>query len=74
MYAIRSYYVVHFTNFSLPFGGIGYSGMGKYQGKYSFDTFSHCRSVMKTTTRFDIPFRYPPIKKYVLKAIRQVFR
>lgn len=66
--------VVHFTNFSLPFGGIGYSGMGKYQGKYSFEAFSHRRSVMKTTTRFDIPFRYPPIKKYVLKAIRQVFQ
>ena len=26
---------------TLPFGGVGGSGMGSYHGKYSFDTFSH---------------------------------
>jgi aldehyde dehydrogenase (NAD+) len=34
---------VHF----LPFGGVGTSGMGKYHGKYSFETFSHSRSVLE---------------------------
>jgi aldehyde dehydrogenase (NAD+) len=34
---------VHF----LPFGGVGTSGMGKYHGKYSFETFSHARSVLE---------------------------
>ncbi|KAG0299226.1 Aldehyde dehydrogenase, dimeric NADP-preferring [Dissophora globulifera] len=30
----------------LPFGGVGQSGMGRYHGKYSIETFSHPRSVM----------------------------
>lgn len=66
--------VIHFTNFSLPFGGVGYSGMGAYHGKHSFDTFSHSRSVMKTTTLFDLPLRYAPVRKWVLKAMRLLLR
>ena len=66
--------VMHFTNLSLPFGGVGYSGMGAYHGKRSFDVFSHERSVMKTTTLFDLPLRYPPYKKWVLKLLRFLFR
>lgn len=66
--------VIHFTNFSLPFGGVGYSGIGSYHGKHSFDTFSHSRSVMKTTTLFDLPLRYAPQKKWVLKMMRMIFR
>jgi acyl-CoA reductase-like NAD-dependent aldehyde dehydrogenase len=31
----------------VPFGGIGPSGSGNYKGKYSFDTFSHARAVIK---------------------------
>jgi aldehyde dehydrogenase (NAD+) len=31
---------------TLPFGGVGHSGMGAYHGKFSFDTFSHKRAVM----------------------------
>ncbi|CAF1507109.1 unnamed protein product [Rotaria magnacalcarata] len=31
---------------SLPFGGVGASGLGSYHGKYSFDTFSHQRTVV----------------------------
>lgn len=30
---------------SLPFGGVGASGMGAHHGKYSFDAFSHRRGV-----------------------------
>jgi acyl-CoA reductase-like NAD-dependent aldehyde dehydrogenase len=30
----------------LPFGGVGDSGMGNYHGKYTFDTFSHHRSIL----------------------------
>ena len=66
--------VMHFTNLSLPFGGVGYSGMGSYHGKRSFDVFSHERSVMKTTTKLDLPLRYPPYKKAVLKLLRILFR
>lgn len=49
----------HLANPHLPFGGVGQSGMGSYHGKHSFNTFSHQKSIMKQTTKFDIPFRYP---------------
>uniref|UniRef100_A0A2I3GHQ9 Aldehyde dehydrogenase, dimeric NADP-preferring n=1 Tax=Nomascus leucogenys TaxID=61853 RepID=A0A2I3GHQ9_NOMLE len=38
--------IVHITLHSLPFGGVGNSGMGSYHGKKSFETFSHRRSCL----------------------------
>jgi aldehyde dehydrogenase (NAD+) len=38
--------VVHLTAPDLPFGGVGESGMGRYHGKYSIDTFSHLKAVL----------------------------
>ncbi|KAL1494387.1 hypothetical protein ABEB36_009993 [Hypothenemus hampei] len=32
---------------TLPFGGVGASGMGGYHGKFSFDTFSHKKAVLE---------------------------
>ena len=52
----------HLTNHHLPFGGRGFSGAGNYHGKYSFDTFSHKKAVMKTPTWFDPSVKYPPFK------------
>jgi len=52
----------HLTNHHLPFGGRGFSGMGQYHGKSSFDTFSHKKSVLKTPTWFDPAIKYPPFK------------
>lgn len=52
----------HVTNHHLPFGGRGFSGMGRYHGKYSFDTFSHEKAVLKTPTWFDPAMKYPPFK------------
>lgn len=62
--------VLQFVMMNLPFGGVGYSGMGAYHGKRSFDIFSHEKSVLKTTTKFDFPLRYPPYKPFYLKIIR----
>ena len=53
---------LHLTNQDLPFGGRGFSGSGQYHGKYSFDTFSHKKSIMKTPTWFDPAIKYPPFK------------
>ncbi len=50
----------HFANDHLPFGGIGYSGIGAYHGKFSFDTFTHAKAVMKSSTWIDPGIRYPP--------------
>jgi len=38
--------LLHLTIENLPFGGVGFSGMGAYHGQSSFDTFSHQKSVM----------------------------
>ena len=44
----------------LPFGGVGTSGFGNYHGKYSFNTFSHNKGVLKRSFLFDLKVRYPP--------------
>jgi len=63
----------HLTNHHLPFGGRGFSGTGCYHGKYSFDTFSHKKAVMKTPTWFDPNIKYPPFKGK-LKLFKWVIR
>ncbi|XP_006893309.1 PREDICTED: aldehyde dehydrogenase family 3 member B1-like [Elephantulus edwardii] len=47
---------------SLPLGGIGNSGMGRYHGKFSFDTFSHYRSCVLANPGLEKlnDIRYPP--------------
>lgn len=62
--------VYHFASPYLPFGGVGNSGIGAYHGKGSFDTFSHQKSVLKQTTLFDIPYRYPNMKNGLKKIKR----
>lgn len=52
----------HLTNHNLPFGGRGHSGLGRYHGRYSFETFSHLKAVMKTPAWFDPALKYPPFK------------
>ena len=51
--------VMHLVNPHLPFGGVGDSGMGSYHGRYSYEAFSHQKSVLKKSTILDIPLRYP---------------
>lgn len=52
----------HLSNPNLPFGGVGGSGIGNYHGKYSFETFTHAKPVMKTPVWFDPNLKYPPFK------------
>jgi len=54
--------IMHLGNPELPFGGVGNSGMGSYHGKSSFDTFTHYKSILKNSFRFDLKWRYPPYK------------
>ncbi len=53
---------VHLLNHNLPFGGRGASGLGNYHGRFSFDTFSHKKAIVKTPTWFDPAIKYPPYK------------
>lgn len=64
--------LVHFATSTLPFGGVGNSGMGKYHGKAGFDTFSNQKSIMKRSFQFDISLRYPPFEGKI-KMLRRMF-
>ena len=48
------------ASFTLPFGGIGSSGMGRYHGRHGFDSFSYSRGVLRRSFRFDNRKTYPP--------------
>ena len=50
-------------NHSIPFGGIGTSGHGGHLGKFSFDTFTHYKGVVKKANWFEPFFRHPPFNK-----------
>jgi len=63
----------HFTNHNLPFGGVGNSGMGAYHGKFSFDTFTRLKGVLKTPNWFDPFIKYPSFKGR-LKLFKWIFR
>lgn len=63
--------IMHIANPTLPFGGVGNSGMGHYHGKDSFEAFTHRRSVVSSSTRIDLPFRYMPYRffHYIRKVL-----
>jgi hypothetical protein len=47
-------------NPNLPFGGVGASGQGRYHGKYSYECFTHYKSVLFKSNFGDVWARYPP--------------
>jgi acyl-CoA reductase-like NAD-dependent aldehyde dehydrogenase len=57
----------------LPFGGRGASGWGASHGKAGFDEFSHDRSVLTRSSRFDFKAAYPPLK-ISLSAMKRAYR
>lgn len=66
--------ITHLANPELPFGGVGSSGIGAYHGKESFITFSHRRSVVRKTTKINIPIIFPPFNKNNLDNIKRFMK
>ena len=64
--------IIHLSNLSLPFGGMGASGMGKYHGKYGYNTFSHTKGYMISQKNIDNKIKYPPYSKFDL--IKKILR
>lgn len=62
---------MHMTLSSLPFGGVGASGMGNYHGKFSFDTFSHHRACLLRSPGLEkiYAIRYPPHSPHNLRVL-----
>ena len=53
----------------LPYGGVGSSGIGRYHGRKSFETFSNMRSVLVKSNLLDIWLRYPPYSEFKTKIV-----
>ena len=62
--------LIHAGTHTLPFGGVGNSGMGRYHGKYGFDTFSHLKSVVTSSSKIDFKVKDPPYKEKLAKFKR----
>ncbi len=52
--------IVHYLNDRLPWGGVGNSGIGSYNGQKTCETFSHFKGVVHRGTWIDLPVVYAP--------------
>lgn len=59
--------VMQLTIPTLPFGGVGASGMGRYHGKAGFENFSYQRSVLNKSFLFEMKWRYYPAPRGITK-------
>ena len=62
--------IIHLATEEMPFGGVGESGMGRYHGRYGFETFSHLKSIVDKPTWLDLPMRYQPFTPLKDRLIR----
>lgn len=65
--------IIHVANNNLPFGGVGTSGLGKYHGKDSFNSFSNTKAVVKRGTFVEFNIRFAPYKDKI-KLLRKVMK
>ena len=66
--------VMHITNENLPFGGVGFSGIGNYHGEAGFKAFTHYKSIMDKPTWFDPFIKYYPHTSFRLKLMRWIMK
>ena len=66
--------IAQIANPHLPFGGVGNSGIGRYHGQYSFETFSHCKSIYKKRILIETKLEYPPYSNKKLGWIRKLLK
>ena len=64
--------IMHISNPSLPFGGVGESGMGAYHGKASVRQFQHMKPVLARGTKLDPSLAYPPYTEKKIKLFRKL--
>ncbi len=66
--------IVHLATSKMGFGGVGYSGMGSYHGKFSFDTFTHYKGILNKANWLDLPMRYHPYDAKNFKMIKMFLK
>ena len=65
----------HFAAESLPFGGVGQSGMGAYHGERGFLTFTHEKSVFEQARFNAAAWLHPPFGRrfeFLTRALRRI--
>jgi len=58
---------------SMPYGGVGTSGIGNYYGKYGYDSLTHAKSVLISPADVVIDHLFPPYTKDKVEALGQWF-
>ena len=61
--------LLHLAQDSLPFGGVGASGMGAYHGQWGFDTFSHLKPVFRQSRLNGIALFLPPYRPLMRRLL-----
>jgi aldehyde dehydrogenase (NAD+) len=64
--------LMHMLNTNLPFGGVGSSGHGFYQGKWSIETFSHKKCILNRALTDEPSPLFPPYADHV-KMLKQMY-
>ena len=64
--------LIHLANSHLPFGGVGFSGIGSYHGKAGFDTFSHYKSILHKSFWLEPSLKYYPYTKMKLNILKRI--
>jgi coniferyl-aldehyde dehydrogenase len=66
--------LLHIAQGSLPFGGVGASGMGHYHGRWGFDTFSKLKPVFRQSRLNGMALfmpPYPPLMRRILRLMKR---
>lgn len=71
--AVINHIALHCLVPTLPFGGVGPSGMGAYHGRWGFETFSHRKAVLSKPLSPDLKVVYPPHDEKKQKLLRRLF-
>jgi aldehyde dehydrogenase (NAD+) len=58
---------------SMPYGGVGSSGIGNYYGKYGYDSLTHAKSVLISPPDVAIDHLFPPYSEEKVQALNQWF-
>jgi len=62
---------VHVYLDSVPFGGVGESGIGSAGGKYGYDSMTHAKSILISPPDVSIDHVYPPFTMDKVQALNQ---
>jgi acyl-CoA reductase-like NAD-dependent aldehyde dehydrogenase len=58
---------------TMPYGGVGSSGIGNYYGKYGFDSLTHAKSILISPPNVAIDHLFPPYTMEKVEALNQWF-